>query len=355
MKKIIFLILIYGFSFVSVGVFAGVNKNLKWFEDKNNGCYYPICNQDTALHQNDFKKHALKNSSSELSAPTANNTYDNNRVLRVVNNCSYPIWIDYQGRVGGKSYRNQINLASRGLDSKNAIDFAIPSSQIIDGARATRLKAKAGCDQTGQNCTIGNDRNPFDTLFEIDWFTNTSGNTVPDFSAVDGYTFPIKIEYFQNKNGQKLTSDCGGLSFDYCPKLFNGVDQRLFSSDQKTILACKSNKWTNPYGCAGDDVKGCRNLYGGIDAAGNFEPREQGYIRDFKDFSPNYTKAEHETPDYVKYLFRFGNEYDKNLLSNTCRIYTFAYDDANGSLSSTNDSPIVVTFCPVLGNEPSIH
>ena len=271
---------------------------------------------------------------SKPSDPITNSTF------RVINQCSYPIWIHTEGKI-----HNQFQQNNSELQPGNAFDYTIPP----EGANATLTKASAGCDNAGKNCTIGSD--DVDTRFEVDWFTTKKGNNklVPNLSAVEGYTFPVKVDYVLN--GIPKTQDCGKLSLAECPSDFydylnaGPFDERIKKNGQ--IVGCYPNKKISPtdpnynqflknhdyqhYGCPTPpiSVSMCRINYGS-------DPNDS-------------TKISNETPAFVQYLHNYNGNLD-----NSCRIYGYAYDDTFGTPHSDPDQPIILTYCPDPKNEPTL-
>lgn len=261
--------------------------------------------------------------------------------LRVVNQCSYPIWVHTEGRVNGIFQKSTAKL-----EHAKTFDYMIPDS----GARATLTKAYAGCDDQGNNCRIGSD--DVDTRFEVDWYSTKHGDMlVPNLSAVEGYTFPVKEDYVENK--EIKTQDCGKLSLAACPNDFydykggGAFDARVFRNGQ--IVGCYPNKKISPrdihynqfiqnddyryYGCpAGVDRLTCIQHYGA-------DPQDS-------------TKLSARTPVFVQYLHHYGRY--QGLLDDSCKMYGYAFDDAFGSPRSDADQPITLTYCPDPKNEPAL-
>jgi hypothetical protein len=72
--------------------------------------------------------------------------------LRIINNCSYTIWIQQQ------------NMASGTPDIVKLVTGAHQDYEIPDeGLASTRLWPKSGCDTSGNNCTIGQSSDPCPT------------------------------------------------------------------------------------------------------------------------------------------------------------------------------------------------
>lgn len=264
----------------------------------------------------------------------------NPNTLRVINQCSYPIWVHTEGRINGEFQQNETKV-----DHASALDYTIPPT----GARATLTKAYSGCNAAGKQCAIGSD--DVDTRFEVDWYSTMKGKMiVPNLSVVEGYTFPVKVDYVEN--GKKKTQDCGKLSLLQCPADFydykNGgpFDQRVLNSGQ--IVGCYPNKKISTksshynqfvqnndyqyYGCPTPPISVgmCRINYGS-------DPNDSRIISD-------------KTPAFVQYLHNYGKY--QGLLDNSCKIYGYAYDDTFGTPSSDADQPVILTYCPDPNNEP---
>jgi hypothetical protein len=134
--------------------------------------------------------------------------------LRVINNCSYTIWIQQQNMPA--STPEVVKLVAGAHQ-----DYAIPDA----GQASTRFWPKTGCDSTGQNCTIGQSSDPctncpppVDSKLESTWGCTLSdqtqcgitpqgdpiGDTFWNMSAVDGYTLPFTTAI----TGNTITTRC---------------------------------------------------------------------------------------------------------------------------------------------------
>ena len=264
-------------------------------------------------------------------------------LLRVINKCSYPIVIRNMG--------TNISVPAPGdkNNSNNALDYHIQIG--IDGHKGGRVFASAGCDINNANCLIGPKNNGIgakaDTLFESVWASDKDFPIVqPDISAVNGFTFPMKMTFsYQNK---PQLFDCGKLSYDFCPETFKSAftgiiyNEKILASDG-TIVACNSpmnvaaagTEDFTRYACPNDDVKGCRDNY-------------KMQIRPDPDPRP----ATADSPEYVQRLHQFGQYAGK--MDASCKLYSFSYDDSFGLPSGDKDKPIVVTFCPEPGSSPKL-
>lgn len=166
-------------------------------------------------------------------ACTASCNSDQTERLRISNSCSYDIWIEQQNMADGTP---QIVKLTPG----NHYDYAIPSA----GLASTRLWPKTGCDENGNNCTIGQSLAPcpsggcpppVDSKIEATWGCmlsdstqcamtpqgNKIGDTYWNMSAVDGYTLPFTAFVIGNTisdaSEQCVSSNCSALSFAECP------------------------------------------------------------------------------------------------------------------------------------------
>ncbi len=260
--------------------------------------------------------------------------------LRVINQCSYPIWIHTEGRIN-----NQLQQNDSKLEPENAFDYTIPP----EGAHATLTKASAGCDNAGKNCAIGSDN--VDTRFEVDWFTIAKSNNklVPNLSAVEGYTFPVKVDYILN--GIPQTQDCGKLSLAECPSNFEDhlgsfFQERIIKNGQ--IVGCYPNKKISIKDHNQFEKNNDYQYYGCPTPPVSVSTCRQNYGADPDDS----TKISNETPAFVQYLHNYGKY--NGQLDNSCRMYGYAYDDTFGTPHSDPDQPIILTYCPDPKNVPSL-
>lgn len=161
--------------------------------------------------------------------------------FRITNNCSYTVWIQQQNMPASTP---QIVKLAAGAHQ----DYEIPDT----GQNSTRFWPKKGCDDSGNNCEIGQTLPPcptdgcapaIDSKFEATWGCTlsdqsqcvTSGptltQTVWDTSAVDGYTLPfmVSVESNDNPSGTCVDVDCSGLNFTGCP-----TDENLSQGETTT-------------------------------------------------------------------------------------------------------------------------
>ena len=206
--------------------------------------------------------------------------------LRIMSNCSFPIWIQQQYGAHGlpiPGNRNALRLDQGGNET-----YDIPDA----GLAGSRFWGKTGCDETGYNCAMGDQvpnphtgqcppqgcTPPVDTLFEATWgctladpggcavnpsapSTRLGRTTYFDTSQVDGYTLSYKLVF----HGDTAHCDCdpktgackgtkevdaGGLDLGRCPtdddlsgggKYPNWTETDLRLKDANgTVRACMS-------------------------------------------------------------------------------------------------------------------
>lgn len=115
-----------------------------------------------------------------------------------------------------------------------------------DGVHAIRLWPKMGCNDLGNDCSLGSSGGPgqgcvhknsdgssdysrcgppIDTKFEASWgrsgkpcnSTSQDGCDFVDMSLVDGYTLPFTLDIQGKCSKPQGVLDCSGLSLDRCP------------------------------------------------------------------------------------------------------------------------------------------
>ena len=149
------------------------------------------------------------------------------RSLKVLNQCADTVWIQQQGHTGSPDTTK--------LAKGDTATYPIPDA----GLPSTRYWPKTGCDDTGNNCKVGQSSPPcpvngcappVDSKLEATWGCsladktkcaitqqgNPVGNTFWNASAVDGYTLPFRIEASTESNGC-MDVDCSGLDLNQCP------------------------------------------------------------------------------------------------------------------------------------------
>ena len=111
--------------------------------------------------------------------------------MRITNGASKDIWINYQS--SAMLWPQTLKIAAG-----QTADYNIPAGQEIPG---TRYWPKYGCDDDGQNCTMGESGGPnlpcpahgcsppIDSKFEATWAAGGSTDWY-DSSQVDGWTLP---------------------------------------------------------------------------------------------------------------------------------------------------------------------
>ncbi len=258
--------------------------------------------------------------------------------LQVVNKCAYTIWLQQQNMVGVPSV---IRLASG-----ESAQFAIPDA----GMAATRLWPKTGCDDSGNNCLMGQSSPPcpdggcpppVDSKFEATWgctlsdtnacnpnpsapWQKLSGDTYWNTSAVDGYTFPFTASVTENTLPAEICSpvDCSNLKMDQCPNSENlsvgvgGAASPLYSSVDLHLR----NSGGALMGCYAPCTKMTYPTYGGLWLS-NSGTEAAMYCCPTPPIGPSEcSSGPVETTQYVARV--------RSMCGGT--VYTYAYDDGNG-------------------------
>jgi len=223
--------------------------------------------------------------------------------LTIANGCqTSPLWIAHLSA-------DQVGPDPQDVKISAGESARFHTSHGSGGLSATRFWPKMGCDEAGNNCSIGDSGGPsegcvirkpqgddyskcappFDTKFEATFAApGSSGNDVVDMSLVDGYTLPFRLETSSGRctrDQQSFVSmDCSGLSFEKCPtsESLNGKSMTLRGISPKTgkqagcfspCMRLTDDKWNisipvapdsttaGPYCCAGDSgsPQACRS------------------------------------------------------------------------------------------------
>ena len=287
--------------------------------------------------------------------------------LRIINGCSESLWVFWQlGYHGGQMPApHQIRL-----NPDDHIDYPIPDM----GLAGVRFWPGYGCDDTGNNCRIGQSGGPADQGFTCPaWgcappidskFEGTFGcmpyvpsgaclinpsspthDPLPrtdgwDTSMVDGFTLPYRVRVFGNCGRGPLNNeiDCSSLSMFVCPTgedLSSGgayptlasVDLRLFTpSDAGHQIA----------GCYSDCSRLTMSQWGGM----SYGPRDTRALSYCCPTPPVTPAACSAGP-----VSRTG--YTRIVHLHCPQVYAYAYDDGTGNWTCDAGTKYEVTFyCP---------
>lgn len=286
--------------------------------------------------------------------------------LRVVNGCGQPLWIFWQlGYQGGQMAVPHQTLLPRLNDH---IDYPIPDQ----GLAGTRFWAGHGCDDTGNNCRIGQSGGPADQGFTCPaWgcappidskFEGTFGcmpyvpagaclinpsspthDPLPrtdgwDTSAVDGFTLPYRVRVFGNcgRGPTNGVIDCSALSMGSCP-----LSESLSSNGQYPALASVDLVLLTPVdhrpaGCYSDCARLTFGRWGGMSYTPS-SPQAQSYCCP----TPPVTPAACSAGPVARTAYT-------GLIHQQCpQVYAYAYDDGTGNWTCDAGTKYEVTFyCP---------
>ncbi|MFV8753625.1 thaumatin family protein [Nannocystaceae bacterium ST9] len=286
--------------------------------------------------------------------------------LRIVNGCDQPMWVLSQVGSGGGTLDapNQLLLAEQG----DFVDYPIPAI----GLAATRFWPGFGCDETGNDCAVGQSGGPpsegftcppegcapaIDSKFEgtfgclasvdpADCQDNPSapGVKLPatdgwDTSMVDGFTVAYEVELLDACPGgpEGGAIDCSGLQLADCP-----TQENLSTNGQFPAFASVDLVARDP---STDAIAGCYSPCGKLTYSnwGNAPT-----------FAPDASEAEYyccPTPPIGVEDCRTGPVVDTqfvDLVHQQCpQVYAYAYDDGIGNWSCPAGTRYRVTFyCP---------
>lgn len=289
--------------------------------------------------------------------------------LRVTNSCEYPIWMQ------------QLNFSSDTkaivkLNKGDSHDYTIPTA----GMSSTRLWPKAGCDETGQNCRVGQVLPPcpndggchpdYGSKIEATWGCTLADKTkcgkTPqgdrmldtyfNMSAVDGYSFPFTVSVTAVSNtfkGSCTSIDCSGLDIARCPTdedLSKGQGNNTFPAYKKVNLQVfKSSKKTEILGCYSTCTRftWAKNTAYPGEGKNPADPEARMYCCPTPPISsPNCRSGPVINTKYVK------------AIHDMCKktAYSYAYDDGVGLRHCNAEATFEVTFgpnCPAQFNKPT--
>jgi hypothetical protein len=274
--------------------------------------------------------------------------------LRITNSCEYTIWIQQQNMAAGTP--SVVKLAPGAHQ-----DYEIPD----EGLASTRLWPKKGCDETGENCTIGQSSNPcpaggcpppIDSKIEATWGCTLAdqtqcaitpqgdpiGDTYWNSSAVDGYTFPFTATVTGNtitdQNQPCQSADCSNLLLGSCPTSDNlsvGETGTVYPAYASVDLSVKNGDGT-VIGCYSPCKKFNYPTFEGYNLNEDSDPPVI-YCCPTPPISSEQCRAGPVVnTDYVTEVHRMCNS----------EVYTFAYDDALGLRHCSAGTLVEMTFGP---------
>lgn len=269
--------------------------------------------------------------------------------FQITNKCNYDIWVQQQNFPDSPDVVN--------IKSGATVPYSIPDA----GLAATRLWPKAHCNESGQNCKIGQSSPPcsstgcappVDSKIEATWgctlqdpsqcAKTPQGNLIDattwwNASAVDGYTFPYTISV---TGGDKRSAcqpvDCSGLSFAGCP-----TDEDLSNNGANPKYAHENMKVVAQDGSQAGCFSTCMKLnypgWGGVglnDPAGSVE---QMYCCP----TPPISSPQCQAGPVVKTKY-------VNDVHSMCKhtVYGYAYDDGVGLRNCSADVEISMVIGP---------
>jgi hypothetical protein len=296
--------------------------------------------------------------------------------LRITNGCEQPIWVFSEVGAGGGTLNAPGQVM---LDGGTSYDYPIPD----EGLAATRFWPGMGCDDTGNNCQLGQSGGPPDAGFTCpagigcapavdSKFEGTFGclPSVPtsqcqlnpsspgggtplgtqdnwDTSMVDGFTLPYRVDVKGTCSGGPPGNviDCSGLKASLCPTQedlsTNGQFPALSSVDLRLMLP---NSDGGVAGCFSPCAKLTDEQW---QSAPNppfsgttynpGDPQAQMYCCPTPPISSGQCRAgPGASSDYVEVIHKY--------CPNT---YAYAYDDGNGLYGCEAGAQYEVTFyCP---------
>ena len=264
--------------------------------------------------------------------------------LVILNACSYDIWIQQDKMPSGP----QVVRVKAGTSTS----YDIPA----EGLASTRYWPKKGCDDTGQNCTMGQSSPPcpptgctppVDSKLEATWGCTLADkskcgktpqgvqmiDTYWNSSAVDGYTLPFTVKTTGGDGRQScIPVDCSNLFLALCPK-----DDNLSNGGANPKYAKENLNLVGAQGC----FSPCMKLnYPGFGGDGLNDPAgavEQMYCCPTPPISSPACQA--GPVPKTKYV---------SLIHTGCNntSYGYAYDDGLGGRNCSGDTVLEMTIGP---------
>lgn len=296
--------------------------------------------------------------------------------LRITNGCDRPIWVFSLVGAGGGALNapNQVKLAKKG----DHYDYPIPDI----GLAATRFWPGMGCDDTGNNCQIGQSGGPPDAGFTCpagigcapavdSKFEGTFGclpSVAPstcqvnpsnpgvtlgttdnwDTSMVDGFTLPYRVDVKGGCSGgpDGGAIDCSALTFNLCP-----TSENLSTSGQYPGLSSEDLRVFLP-GSDGGTLAGCMSPCAKLtDVQWQSLPNPPFSGTTYQPADPQAQMYCCPTPPVSSGACRAGpgasSQYVNTIHQNCPQTYAYAYDDGNGLYTCEAGAQYEVTFfCP---------
>lgn len=269
------------------------------------------------------------------------------RVLKITSECAQEIWIQQVNHAGAPALTK--------LTKGQSTTFSIPDA----GLPSTRYWAKTGCDDTGNNCAVGQSSPPcpaagctppVDSKLEVTWgctlpetqkascAKTAQGhhvkNTWWDASAVDGFTLPFSVAVSGASSASCAPVNCAMLSQSECPASEalppaypGGVDLRVQGGA----------------GCFSPCTALTYPAFGGHGIQPPSDPRAAAYCCPTPPVSPaQCSSGPGAATEYVKTVH-------KACMKTT---YGYAYDDALGLRQCDPTVELQLIFCPGVPASP---
>ncbi len=274
--------------------------------------------------------------------------------FRMTNQCQYTIWIQQQNMPAGTA-------AVTELAQGTSVDFNIPDA----GLASTRFWPKTGCDNTGQNCTLGQSSPPcpmtpsgcsppVDSKIEATWgcilgdpsqcASTPQGDKITttfyNSSAVDGFTLPFTVTVTPNGGSTCNDLNCSTLELSECPSAENLSQGQNQQHPQYSAVDLKVVDPGNP-----GVVAGCFSPCKALDYPGW---GGQGIQNEQSDEEIMYCCP---TPPISSGQCQGGPVPDTQyvgLIHQKCSggVYGYAYDDGIGLHNCSAATEIEMTFGP---------
>lgn len=287
--------------------------------------------------------------------------------LRFVNGCADPLWILYLIGEGGGTLPtpNQTLLAGLG----DYLDVPIPD----EGLAATRFWPGYDCDDTGNNCTIGQSGGPasagftcpmdgcappIDSKFEGTFgclpsvdpsacLVNPSSPTMErlpatdswDTSMVDGFTLPYLVRVLDDCAGGPMGGviDCSSLPMSECPSSADLSTGGMYPEYADLSMVATNPTDMDPAGCYSDCGRMTYDQWGETPGLTPSDAAAQAYCCPTPPVSPDTCR-----------MGPVASSAYTTLVHRTCpQVYAYSYDDGTGLWACPAGTRYEVTFyCP---------
>ena len=250
--------------------------------------------------------------------------------LVVRNLCSFPVWIAQKGLPGTKAV---VKLAPK---ERKSLAVKIGDAVILP----TKVWPKAGCDKTGENCTIGDKRSAsVNSALEATWCSGEGCRSYFSLELNGGYTLPVSVEPKAAENTVAGCSPaaCPALTTKACPR-----NEDLSTGGRFPKLAREDLRMRDP---KSKEAIGCFSPCGKLTA-----PTRLGGLG-FKQ-SDREAQAYCCTGAYAGHEACRAGPVDKTkyakLVDKACdgEADAWAYDKAHGLHTCTGPIRLVYTICP---------